>query len=57
MTESLYTVDQVAEIVGLKRATIYSLVREGKIPHIRLGRAVRFRPASIEEWLRDSESR
>lgn len=30
---------------------VYREVRAGRLPHIRLGRAVRFRRESIEAWL------
>jgi len=37
---------------GIKRGTLYSLVSQRRIPHLRLGsRFVRFRVAEVEAWL------
>jgi excisionase family DNA binding protein len=30
--------------------------RAGKIPHLRLGRYVRYRAETVDEWLRDQEA-
>ena len=35
--------------VSLQR--IYRLTREGVIPHVRLGRAIRFNPQAVNLWL------
>jgi excisionase family DNA binding protein len=41
---------------GIKLGTAYSLVSQGRIPHIRLGkRFVRFSKKSILEWLKSHE--
>lgn len=45
----------VAEMVGMTADWVYAEVRAGRIPHVRMGRYVRFRPESIEEWIRASE--
>lgn len=44
---SLLTADQVAADLGVSKDWIYSEVRAGRIPHVRLGRSVRFRAAAI----------
>ena len=38
----LLTAAEVAGQTGLSAARVYELVRAGQIPHVRLGRAVRF---------------
>jgi excisionase family DNA binding protein len=55
MTTSLLTVDDVAAMLGMGRDWVYAEVRADRIPHIRLGRYVRFLPEAIEEWLRTLE--
>jgi len=52
---NLLKADQVAEVLGIKKATVYALVRENRIPHVKLGRNVRFRPAAIDDWLEKTE--
>lgn len=48
------TIEKVAEILGVKTSTIYQWTYEGYIPHVKLGRLVRFDPKAIEEWVRKS---
>ncbi len=39
-------------MTGLGRPTLYSLVHERRIPHVRLsGRLVRFRASELRSWL------
>lgn len=57
MTGRLLTVDDVAEITGMGRDWIYAQVRAGQIPHVRLGRSVRFREPAIDQWLDELEQR
>jgi excisionase family DNA binding protein len=51
MAEKFLTVDEVAEYLSLSRATIYQWASEKRIPHYRMGRAIRFKQAEIEAWL------
>ena len=47
--EKLFHVAELAGLLQVKVSTIYAWVRQGKIPHIRLGRLVRFRAKDIEK--------
>jgi excisionase family DNA binding protein len=51
MAEKFLTVDEVAEYLSLSRATVYQWASEKRIPHYRMGRAIRFKRAEIEAWL------
>lgn len=51
MTPRLLTADQVAEILQVDKSWVYAACRSGRIPHIRLGRYVRFSEVAIEEWM------
>lgn len=51
----LLEADDVAEMLGMSKDWIYGEVRAGRIPHVRLGRYVRFRAEAIEDWIRESE--
>lgn len=42
------TVDEVTKILRVSRQTIYTLCREGKIPHFKVGNKLRFKRADIE---------
>jgi excisionase family DNA binding protein len=41
----------IAESLGVTPWRIYELVRQNRIPHVRLGRSVRFDPAKIAAWI------
>ena len=44
--------DYAARITGIRVSTLYSLVCQRRIPHIRLSRRmVRFRRTDLERWL------
>jgi excisionase family DNA binding protein len=47
----LLEADDVARYIGMTTDWIYREVRAGRMPHIRLGRYVRFRRESIYAWL------
>jgi excisionase family DNA binding protein len=56
MTDPLLTAEQVAELLGMSRDWVYAEVRAGRIPHVRLGRYVRFLESSIAAWVRENEA-
>ena len=41
--------------LGVTDDFVYKLARDNEIPHVRLGRAVRFRGESVEDWIRSLE--
>jgi excisionase family DNA binding protein len=51
----LLEANEVARYLGMRTDWVYREVRAGRLPHIRLGRAVRFRRESIEAWLESRE--
>lgn len=57
MTEPLLTVQEVADLLGVGKTWVYEAVREGRIPHLRFGRSVRFRRDAIDAWLTERERR
>lgn len=42
---------ETAEMLGIRRAQLYGLVRDGVIPCVRLGRKVKFHPHVLEEFV------
>jgi len=46
------TVNEAAEALGICRNGLYRLVRQGVIPHLRLGRRLLVPRAAFEEMLR-----
>jgi excisionase family DNA binding protein len=55
MADRLLRAEEVAERLQLTTDFVYALARKGAIPHLRLGRAVRFRAEAIDNWLAASE--
>jgi excisionase family DNA binding protein len=47
----LLIASEVAEIMSVTEARVYELARRKMIPHIRLGRQVRFSEKVLHEWV------
>lgn len=50
----LLTADEVAELLRLPVSTVYDLARTGRLPHLRIGRALRFSQSDLEAHLAES---
>jgi len=48
LNEPLLNAVQAAQLLAVRPAWIYSAVREGRLPHVRLGRHVRFLRSDLE---------
>jgi excisionase family DNA binding protein len=49
--DRLLTVKEGGDLLRLNIFSVYEMARNGCIPSVRLGRAVRFRPEALEAWL------
>jgi excisionase family DNA binding protein len=47
----LLRVDEAAARLGLARSTVYSLVADGTLPVVRIGRAVRVPITALDAWV------
>ena len=47
-----YTVDDIAAILGIGRASAYKLANSGLFKTIRIGNMIRISRKSFEEWLK-----
>lgn len=56
MERRTMTVKEAATYLGLSSDTVYDMVREDKIPHLRLGRKNLFLPEVLECWLLEQGS-
>ena len=52
--EKLLTVTELHALARIGISTIYHLVAEKKIPHVRIGARVFFNLSVVEEWLADN---
>ncbi len=48
----LLTIDEIAEFLHMNPMTVYSWVKDGKIPAFKIGKVWRFRQTEIDEWLK-----
>ena len=55
MADRLLDAEAVAEQLRMRVDFIYRLAREGRIPHLRFGRTLRFRAEAIDQWLQEQE--
>ena len=51
----LLSVEEVADLLGVRKSTIYAWVSEGYIPHCKVGKFLKFREKKIEEWIERNE--
>ena len=49
--KKLIGVKEVSETTGLPASWIYSQAAAGRIPHLKLGKYLKFRPQEIAAWL------
>ena len=55
-TDRLLTVNEVAEMLGIKRSTVYTWAYERRLPTVKLrGTALRFRLSAIEKIIKQDE--
>jgi len=53
---TMMTTGEVAKYLRVSRATVYRLVKQGKIPVSRISKHLRFRKGRIDRWLSEKEA-
>lgn len=48
------TAEEVATILGLKKSTIYALVKRGELPAYQFGKSVKFKRSDLDEYIEKS---
>jgi len=54
--ENLLTPQEIADVLGVTKSTIYQWTHQEYIPHVKIGRFVRFRQSVIEKWIERQET-
>lgn len=57
LSEPLLKVEDAAELLRVPRSTLYELVRSRHLPHIRVGRALRFTRSDLADWIQENTFR
>ncbi|MBT2680021.1 helix-turn-helix domain-containing protein [Bacillus sp. ISL-35] len=57
MERHTLTAQEVAQYIGVHLDTIYNMVREKQIPHVRVRRRIIFSKETINAWMRDQEQK
>ena len=56
MTDRLLDAAEVAARLGVPKSWVLGSARSGAMPHVRLGRYVRFDLVDVEAWLRELQA-
>ena len=51
LSEPLLTADDAAELLRIRRCTVYELARNRRLPHVRVGRRILFVRADLAAWV------
>lgn len=48
---------EAAQLLGIGRDTAYALIREGRLPAVRIGRRILVPRAALQRWIDEETSR
>jgi excisionase family DNA binding protein len=51
LSEPLLRPEDAAELLAVKVSWIYEACRTGRLPHLRVGKHIRFHRSDLERWL------
>jgi len=57
LSEPLLTAVEAAELLHVPRSTLYELVRSRHLPHVKVGRGLRFTRAGLAAWVDENTYR
>ena len=55
-TEKWYSVDEIAEYLGVAAITIYRWLGKERIPAHRVGKQWRFKSSEVDEWVKSGNA-
>ena len=50
-TKLLLSIRELAKVLGVCERTIFTLTQENQLPHLRIGRCVKYPVSEIEKWI------
>jgi excisionase family DNA binding protein len=54
LAEPLLNATEAARLLKVPRSTLYELVRSRGLPHVRVGRSLRFTRADLGQWVNEN---
>lgn len=54
--EPWYSVEQIAQHLGISKETVYRWLEKGKIPSHRIGKLWKFKPSEVDDWVRGGQA-
>lgn len=51
LSEPLLDAQAAAQLLAVRRSWVYEAVRDGRLPHVKVGRHVRFLRSDLERWV------
>lgn len=55
MEEKFFTLQEISQYLNISKSTLYKLSQRKKIPSVKIGKQLRFRKSSIDNWLTEKE--
>jgi len=56
MEDRWFSVDEIAEHLGIKRDTVYRWVNDRQMPGHKIGRLWKFKVDEVDEWIRSGKA-
>ncbi|MFA4889979.1 MAG: response regulator, partial [Candidatus Omnitrophota bacterium] len=54
--DEVFSLAEVSAYLKIPKSTIYKLCQKGKLPAVKIGKQLRFRKSSLEQWFKEKES-
>ncbi len=52
LNRRLVSIRQAAAYIGMSRHTVYTMISQRRIPHVKVGRLVKFDLAMLDAWIK-----
>lgn len=54
---NLIRISEVSTMLGIARSTVYKMVQQGELEHVKVGKSIRFDPDSIAAYVKAQTQR
>lgn len=56
MADRWFSVDEIAEHLGIKKDTVYKWVKQHNMPFHKVGRLLKFQVTEIDQWVKEGKA-